>query len=87
MLNSDQTPSKYVTICRTTMTPKNSNHVGLAGSTGKCSIILTLTKFSTSVNEKHYSNNEEVIKHLQEIFIPYVNEERKKMEVLINMHY
>ena len=32
-------------------------------------------KFSTSVNQKHYSNTEEVIKHLQEIVIPYVNEE------------
>ena len=29
-------------------------------------------KFSTSVNEKHYSNTDEVIKHLQEIVIPYV---------------
>ena len=35
-------------------------------------------KFSTSVNKKHYSNTEEVIKHFQEIVIPYVNEERKK---------
>ena len=33
-------------------------------------------KFNTSANEKHYSNTEEVIKHLQEIVIPYVNEER-----------
>ena len=36
-------------------------------------------KFSTSVNKKHYSNTEEVIKHLQEIVIPYVNEEREKI--------
>ena len=36
-------------------------------------------KFSTSASEKHYSNTEEVIKHLQEIVIPYVNEERKKI--------
>ena len=35
-------------------------------------------KFSTSVNEMHYSNTEEVIKYLQEIVVPYVNEERKK---------
>ena len=35
-------------------------------------------KFSTSVNETHYSNTEEVIKYLQEIVVPYVNEERKK---------
>ena len=104
MLNSDQTPSKYVTVGRTIMAPKNSTRVGLAGSTDKRNITLTLTvtldldgtilpcqmiyggkteqslpKFSTSVNEKHYSNTEEVIKHLQEIDIPYVNEERKKI--------
>ena len=104
MLNSDQTPSKYVTVGRTTMAPKNSAHFGLAGSTNKCSITMTFTvtfngkilpfqiiygsntdqskitfplKFSTSVDEKHYSNTEEVIKHLQEIVIPYLNEERK----------
>ena len=99
VLNSDQTPSKYVTVGLTTMAPKNSTRVGLAGSTDKRSITLTLTvtldrkifpfqiiyggkthqslpkitfpaKFSTSVNEKHYSNTEEVIKHLQEIVIP-----------------
>ena len=108
VLNSDQTPSKYVTVGRTTMAPKNSTRIGLAGSTDKCSFTLTLTvtldgkilpfhiiyggktdqslpkitfsaKFITSVNEKHYSKTEEVIKHLQEIVIPYVNEERKKI--------
>ena len=90
VLNSDQTLSKYVTISRTTMAPKNSTRIGLAGSTDKRSITLTLTvtldgkillfqiiyggktslpkiiflaKFSTSVNEKHYSNTEKVIKH------------------------
>ena len=36
-------------------------------------------KFSTSVNEKHYSNTKEVITHLQEIVIPYHNEDRKKI--------
>ena len=34
--------------------------------------------FSASVKEKNYSNTEEVIKHLQEVVIPYANEERKK---------
>ena len=108
VLNRDQTPSKYVTVGRTTMAPKNSTCVGFAGSTHKRSITLTLTvtldgkilpfhttyggktdqslpkitfpaKFSSSVNEKHYSIAEEVIKHLQGIVIPYVNEERKKI--------
>ena len=107
VLNGDQKPPKYVTVGRTTMALKNLTCVGLAGSTDKCSITLTLTvtldgkilpfqiiyggktdqslpkitfpaKFSTSINEKHYSNTDEVIKHLQEIVIPYVNGERKK---------
>ena len=107
VLNSDQTASKYVTVGRTTMAPKNSSRVDLAGRTDKRSITLTLTvtlygkilpfqiinggktdqsltkitfpaKLSTSANEKHHSNTEEVIKHLQEIVIPYVNEERKE---------
>ena len=107
VINNDQKPSKYVTAVRTTVAPKNSTRVGLAGRTDKCNItsILTVTldgkilpfhiiyegktdqllpkitfptKFSTRVNEKHYTNTEEVIKHFQEIVIPYVNEERKK---------
>ena len=108
VLNSDQAPSKYVTVGRTTMAPKNSTRVGLAASTDKRSITLTLAvtldgkilplqiiyggkteqslpkitfpaKFSTSVNEKHYSNTKEVFKYLLEIVILYVNEERKKI--------
>ena len=35
--------------------------------------ITYIAKFSTSANEKHYSNTEEVNKHLQEIVTPYVN--------------
>ena len=108
VLKSDQILSKYVTVGRSTMTPKISSRFGLAGSTDKCSITLTLAatldgkilpfqiihegvtnqslpkikfpaKSSSSVNEKNYSNTEEVIKHLQEIVIPYVNEERKRI--------
>ena len=92
-LNSNQTPSKCVTVGRTTMAPKSSTRAGLAGSSDKSSITLILTvildgkmlplqiyfggrtnqslpkitfpgKFSTSVNEKHYSNTEAVSKHL-----------------------
>ena len=43
VLNSDQTLSKYVTVCCTTMAPKTSTRFGLAGSTDKHSITLTLT--------------------------------------------
>ena len=98
VLNSHQTPSKYVTVGRTVLAPKNSTRIALAGSTDKCSITLTLTatrwkniplqiiyggkthqslpkitfpaKFSTSVDEKHYNNTEEVIKRLQAIVLP-----------------
>ena len=41
--------------------------------------IIFLAEFSTSINEKHSSNTEEFIKHLQEIVMPYVNEKRKKI--------
>ena len=34
--------------------------------------------FSLSANIKHYSNTQEVLKHLEEIVIPYVDTERKK---------
>ena len=43
MLNSDQTPTKYVIVGRTTMAPKNSTQVDWAGSTDKRSSALTLT--------------------------------------------
>ena len=36
--------------------------------------------FSTSAKEKHHSNTEEVAKHLKEIIVPYINEERKATE-------
>ena len=43
VLNSDQTPSKFVSVGRTTMAAKISTRVGLAGSPNKRSITLTLT--------------------------------------------
>ena len=109
ILNSDQTPSKYVTVARTTMAPKNVKHAAVAGLNDRRAITLTLTisldgkmlpfraiyggktkqslpkikfpdGFSLSVNKKHYSNKEEVIKHLNEIVIPYVKRERERLE-------
>ena len=35
--------------------------------------------FSLRVNEKHYSNTDEVLKHLEEIVIPYVESERERL--------
>ena len=43
VLNSDQTQSKYVTVGRATMAPNNSTRVGVAVSTNKRSITMTLT--------------------------------------------
>ena len=43
ILNSDQTPSKYVTVARTTMAPKNVKHVAIAGLGDRRAITLTLT--------------------------------------------
>ena len=43
ILNSDQTPSKYVTVTRNTMAPSGSKRVAKAGSDDKRAITLTLT--------------------------------------------
>ena len=43
ILNSDQTPSKYVQVGRFTMSPKGAKKVGVAGSADKRMITLTLT--------------------------------------------
>ena len=43
VINSDQTPSKYVTAGRTTMAAKNASTVPLAGSNDKRAITLTLS--------------------------------------------
>ena len=108
VLNSDQTPSKYVQVGRFTMAPQGSKKVGKVGSDDKRTITLTFTVtldgkilpfqiiykgktqqsipkvkfpegFSLSANIKHHSNTEEVLKHLKEIVIPYVNAERRKL--------
>ena len=43
ILNSDQTPSNYVTVVRTTMAPKNVKHVAVAGLNDRRAITRTLT--------------------------------------------
>ena len=108
ILNSDQTPLKYVQAGRFTMAPKGAKKVGVAGSADKRMITLTLTVtqdgkilpfqiiykgktmqscpkvrfpdgFSLSANVKHHSNTGEVLRHLEEIVIPYVNADRAKL--------
>ena len=37
--------------------------------------------FSLSVNPKHFSNTNEVIKHIKEIVVPYVNQQRKELQL------
>ena len=107
VINSNQTPSKYVQVGRFTKAPKGGKKVGVAKIADKRNITLTLTVtmdgkvlpfqaiymgktkqslpkvtftigFSLSANMKHHSNTEEVLKHLKEIVIPYVEAERKK---------
>ena len=93
VLNSDQTPSKYVTFGRTTMAPKNSTRVGLAWSTYKRRITLNLTvtldgkilpfqiisgKFSTSVNEKHYTTQRK-LSNIYRKFLYHTSMRRKKI--------
>ena len=43
MINSDQTPSKYVQVGCFTMVPKGTKKVGVAGIADKQNITLTLT--------------------------------------------
>ena len=42
-------------------------------------------EFSLSANIKHHINTQKVLKHLEEIAIPYADVERKKLEILINL--
>ena len=39
--------------------------------------------FTLSVNEKHYSNEQESLKLLDEVIIPYVTSEREKLQLPI----
>jgi len=40
-----------------------------------------LEGFSTSVNPTHYSNAKESIKLIEEIIVPYLQKERKKLDL------
>ena len=98
MINSDQTPSKYVQVGRFTMVPKGAKKnitltltVTMDGKAlpfqaiykGKTKQSLPKVTFPTgcslSANMKHHSNIQDVLKHLKEIAIPYVQAERKKL--------
>ena len=39
------------------------------------------SSFSLSCNPKHYSNEKEALKHLDEIIIPYIEEERERLDL------
>ena len=38
-------------------------------------------EFSLSLNQKHYSNQDEAIKFINEILVPYVTKERERLEI------
>ena len=57
-------------------------HLIYAGKTKKClPIVQFSSSFSFSFNPKHYSNEEESIKVLNDIVIPYVAKEREKLDL------
>ena len=56
--------------------------VNYGGKTSKSLPRVNFPKsFSLSVNPKHYSNEQESIKVLEEIIIPYVKKERERLEM------
>ena len=52
VLNTDQTPSKYVTVGRTTIAPKKSTRVRFSGSTDKHSVSLISLTLTVTLDGK-----------------------------------
>ena len=53
------------------------------GKTSRClpSGVTFPSSFSLSYNPKHYSNEKEVLKHIDEVILPYVEGERDRLEL------
>ena len=108
VLNSDQTPVKYVPCGKTTLAKQNTSSVPVSGVSDKRMITATFTialdgkflpmqliysgktqrsiqtvkfpkGFLLSANPKHYSNEEETLKLLKEVIVPYIQNERKTL--------
>ena len=111
VLNSDQTPSSYVSVGKSTMARKGSTAVPIKGVTDKRAITLNFvvtlandflpmqviyggkTKasqprdfkfpsgFCVTQNPKHWSNEIEILKLIDEIISPYVTKKREDLKL------
>ena len=111
VLNSDQTPSSYVSVGKSTMASQGAKSVAIKGVTDKRNITLNFmvslsgeflpvqiiyggkTKasqprgitfpagFCVTQNPKHWSNEEETIKLIDSIIIPYLANKRAQLNL------
>ena len=111
ILNSDQTPSSYISVGKVTMAKKGSTSVAIKGVTDKCKITLTFIislsgqflllqiiyggmtnashprgfkfpeGFCISQNPKHWSNENETLKLIDEIINPYAIQKRQQLQL------
>lgn len=111
IINSDQTPSSYVSVGKQTMNAKGEKSVSIEGLSDKRNITLTFSVtlsgkflpmqiiyggktnrsqprgfvfpkgFCVSQNPKHWSNEEETLKLVNEIINPYIIQTREKLKL------
>lgn len=111
VINSDQTPSSYVSVGKSTMAASGTSSVPIKGLTDKRAItlnfVITLANaflpmqiiysgktkaslprgltfpsgFSLTQNPKHWSNEQETLKLINEIISPYVVKTRQKLKL------
>ena len=111
VLNSDQTPSSYMSVGRATMAASGSSSVPIKGLTDKRNITLTfvvslageflplqiiyggktaaslprgfqfLAGFCLSQNPKHWSNEQETLKLIDEVITPYAVRKRAELQL------
>ena len=114
ILNSDQTPSSYVSVGKQTMAARGSKSVPGKGLMDKRNITLNFVislsgeflplqiiyggktkasqprgidfppEFSVTQNPKHWSNEKETLKLLDQVINPYVVKKRAELKLLEN---
>ena len=114
VLNSDQTPSSYVSVGKSTMAVRGDKSIPIKGITDKRAItlnfIVTLSNqflpmqviysgktkasqprdfsflkgFSVTQNPKHWSNEVETLKLIDEIIVPYIVKTRDELKLAKN---
>ena len=111
VLNSDQTPSSYISVGKSTMAKHGSKSVPIKGLMDKRAItlnfVVTLSNnflpmqiiysgktkasqprgfsfppgFCLSQNPQHWSNEKETLKLIEKIIVPYVVDQRSKLQL------